>query len=63
MFELRYESLFQCGRGFSFPCDANGTVDLDTLTELLRRNYFFARAMVGHEFTTPSVIPCDSDTR
>ena len=55
-FQIRFESLFQEGRGFVFPCDAAGHVDLDELSENGRRNYFFARAMVGREYATPKFL-------
>ena len=54
-FELRFESLFNPGRGLAFPCDARGCVELDTLSERARKNYFYARAVVGREFATPAV--------
>jgi hypothetical protein len=54
-FEIRFRSLFHEGRGYAFPCDAAGLVDLDALSERGRCNYLFARAMVGREFATPSV--------
>lgn len=54
-FQLCFRSLFQSGRGFAFPCDPQGHVDMDRLSEAARNNYFFARAMVGRELTTPSV--------
>jgi hypothetical protein len=38
---------------FSFPCDAEGHVDMDRLSEVGRLNYFYARAMVGHELFAP----------
>jgi len=53
--ELRYQSLFCEGRGFSFPCDERGSVDLEALSERARNNYLFARAMVGRELATPEV--------
>ena len=56
-FELRFTSLFNEGRGFSFPCDARGAVDLDSLSDKARINYLFARAVVGREVTCPAVIP------
>lgn len=55
-FDLRFESLFQAGRGLSFPCDALGHVPLDHLSEKARCNYLFARAMVGRDFATPVVL-------
>lgn len=55
-FRLCFRSLFG-GRGFVFPCDARGRVDLDGLSEQARNNYFYARAMVGRELTVPAIEP------
>lgn len=55
-FELRFESLFNPGRALAFPCDERGRVELDALSEPARRNYFYARAVVGREFATPAVV-------
>lgn len=57
-FELRFSHLFHPGRGFCFPCDAKGCVDLDGLSDSLRCNYLFARALVGHELSAP--VTCAS---
>ena len=54
-FQLCFRSLFQSGRGFSFPCDPRGQVDLDHLSERARNNYLFARAMVGRDLAVPAV--------
>lgn len=54
-FQLRFQSLFNAGRGYVFPCDAQGHVDLDALSESARTNYLYARAMVGRELATPAV--------
>jgi hypothetical protein len=54
-YELRFESLFDSGRGLSFPCDAGGSVALDSLSERARNNYIYARAVVGREYATPCV--------
>jgi len=54
-FQIRFQSLFQEGRGLAFPCDAVGRVDLGSLSERGRRNYLFARAMVGREYATPKI--------
>jgi len=54
-FELRFQSLFDEGRALAFPCDAAGHVDLDTLPERARSNYFFARTVIGRDFAQPSV--------
>lgn len=55
-YELRFESLFQAGRALAFPCDAQGGVRLDALSERARQNYLFARAVVGREYATPIVL-------
>lgn len=55
LFEIRFESLFDAGRGMSFPCDQQGHVDLDSLPARARNNYLFARAMVGKDYLPPSV--------
>jgi hypothetical protein len=54
-FELRFDSMFVPGRGVTFPCDAQGRVDMDSLTERALRCYLVARAAVGREFLTPAV--------
>ena len=54
--ELRFRSLSNEGRGYAFPCDREGQVDLDQLTEHARRNYFFAHTVIGSEFYRPVVL-------
>ena len=56
-FQLRFRSLFDSGRGYAFPCDGSGRVDLDHLSERARNNYLYARAMVGRELAHPAVEP------
>jgi hypothetical protein len=58
-FEVWFESLFNAGRGLAFPCSEEGDVDIDALSERGRSNYFFARAMLGREYASPRVVPCD----
>lgn len=57
-YELRFQSLFHSGKALSFPCDAQGAVMLDALSERARENYLFARAVVGHEYASPVVQAC-----
>jgi hypothetical protein len=54
-YELRFKSLFDEGRAYSFPCDVTGQVNMDTLSERARVNYLYARAVVGREFSVPAV--------
>jgi hypothetical protein len=55
-FELRFRSLFDKGRGMAFPCDASGQVEIDTLSERARNNYFCARTLVGRDFAHPVLM-------
>ena len=54
-FQLCFRSLFHSGRGYAFPCDPTGQVDLDRMSERARNNYFYARAMIGKELAMPAV--------
>lgn len=53
--EIRYQSLVAAGRALTFPCDSEGHVPLDALSERALVNYLFARAAVGREYAYPSV--------
>jgi hypothetical protein len=52
---LRYQSLHDLARALSFPCDAEGHVSMDTLSERALFNYLYVRALVGREYGLPSV--------
>ena len=54
-YELRFQSLFTEGRAYSFPCDEEGHVDIDALGRIERLNYFYARTVIGREFSLPAV--------
>jgi len=54
-YELRFIDLFDKGRGYAFPCDAKGHVQIDNLSDRCRIDYFFARAVVGTELSAPTV--------
>jgi hypothetical protein len=54
-FQLRFQSLFNEGRGLAFPCDDQGLVDIDTLPDRARHNYLVARTLIGREFMTPTL--------
>jgi hypothetical protein len=56
-FEVRFDALFDAGRALAFPCDEAGRVDLDTLSERGRNNYFYVRALRGWRYATPRVVP------
>jgi hypothetical protein len=55
-FELRFVALFDPGRGYAFPCDADGQVDIDNLGDRVRLNYFYARSLIGREFHVPVAV-------
>jgi hypothetical protein len=54
-YELRFKSLFDEGRAYSFPCDVSGAVNMDALSDRARNNYLYARAVVGRELSLPAV--------
>jgi len=54
-FQLCFRSLFHSGRGYAFPCDPTGHVDLDAMSERARNNYFYARTVIGRDFAMPRV--------
>jgi hypothetical protein len=56
--ELRFQSLFDAGRAYAFPCDAAGHVDMDALSDRSRANYLYARTVIGREFAHPAVTTC-----
>jgi hypothetical protein len=55
-YELRFLSLFEGGRGFAFPCDADGHVNIGHMSERSRSNYFYARKAIGREFSVPATV-------
>lgn len=54
-FQLSFRSLFISGRGYAFPCDERGHVDMHRMSERARNNYLFARAMVGRDLSPPAI--------
>jgi hypothetical protein len=56
-YEIRFQSLFHEGRALSFPCDEQGQVALDSLSDRARDNYLYARAVIGREYAYPMVRP------
>lgn len=54
-FEVHYHALFRQGFELVFPCDPEGHVDLDALSDRAKKNYLFARATVGHEYSMPEL--------
>ena len=54
-YQLCFRSLFHSGRGYAFPCDDRGQVDLDRLSDRARNNYLYARAMIGRELSVPAI--------
>jgi hypothetical protein len=52
--EITYQALFR-GPSLCFPCDEQGQVPLDSLSESARENYLYARAVVGVEYAYPSI--------
>ena len=62
LLELFYRPLRSAASSLTFPCDASGHVDLDSLSENDRREYLYARVVTGHEFAWPVVRSASVDT-
>lgn len=54
-YELRFQSLFHSGRALAFPCDPQGEVHWDAMTDGARANFLRARNGVGREFASPAI--------
>ena len=59
-YEIRYLPLIDGVIPLSFPCDAEGHVQLDALSDQARESYLYARAVVGREYAAPAVLPLDA---
>ena len=57
---LLFVSLFHPGRGVSVPCDPDGEVHMEDLSERMKNAYLAARALVGREYALPIVEPMHS---
>ena len=58
-FEIRFQPLFRARPALTFPCNREGRVDLVAMSERVRNSYFFARATIGLEYSSPVVRPSD----
>ena len=54
-YELRFQSLFHTGRALAFPCDREGEVKWDAMTERARASFLRAQGSVGREYASPAV--------
>jgi hypothetical protein len=54
-YELRFQSLFHAGRALSFPCDRQGEVTWDAMTDGARASFLRAQGSVGREWASPAV--------
>jgi hypothetical protein len=54
-YELRFTNLYNRGRGYAFPCDANGHVAVLDLSDRGLANYVLAQAGVGSQLSCPFV--------
>ncbi len=57
VYQLRFSSLFNSGRGFVFPCDPHGRIATDKMSASARTSYLRVSALVGREFAAPVVGP------
>jgi hypothetical protein len=55
-YELHFDSLFDNGRAFRFPCDALGRVALDALPARQRQSLERVMNMVGRDYAAPRLV-------
>ena len=53
---LLFSGLFPAVHSLAFPCDREGHVDMDEMSERARANYLFARTVVGRDYGVPVVV-------
>ena len=53
---LFFSGLFPAVHSLAFPCDREGRVDMDEMSERARENYLFARTVVGRDYEVPVVV-------
>jgi hypothetical protein len=54
-YELRFQSLFHRGRGLVFPCDREGQVQWDAMSDGARASFLRAQRGVGREYASPAI--------
>jgi hypothetical protein len=54
-YSLQFKSLCGWRHDLAFPCDGQGHVDIDELSDRTRNDYLFARALIGKDFERPAV--------
>ena len=57
---LRFKPLHHAGSGVAFPCNGAGQVPLDELSDRVRTEYLYARAVMGREYGRPLVETCET---
>jgi hypothetical protein len=55
-YELRFDSLFEIGRAFRFPCDALGRVALEALSTRQRQSLERVLDLVGRDYAAPQLV-------
>jgi hypothetical protein len=55
-YELRFDSLFDIGRAFRFPCDPLGRVALEALSPRQRQSLERVMDRVGRDYASPQLV-------
>jgi hypothetical protein len=55
-YELKFDSLYDIGRAFRFPCDALGRIALDALSARQRQSLEQVMDRVGRDLAAPQLV-------
>ena len=61
MFYLIFSSVYDPGHRFAFPCNKEGEVNLNEITESMKLSYYYCKTLVGREFTHPEIVENEYD--
>jgi len=53
---LFFSGLFPAVHSLAFPCDPEGHVNMDEMSDHARENYLFARTVVGCDYDVPVIV-------
>lgn len=56
-FQLRFNALYEQGKGYTFPCDKDGKVDISSMSASEIESYALVHVLTGLEYSYPVKEP------